>query len=140
MYLKLKHRQKGSALTMAVFIIVVLGLLTTVLIRLLAGSSEATVTEVYGQRALNAAGSGADLYLAELFSDSSINCPDESLSSSPTTTYPLEYCKAEVRCRKLDLSAVNNTIHYRILSSGVCGVAGEIYSREIIVEATDDVN
>ena len=140
MYLKLKHKQKGSALTMAVFIIVVLGLLTTVLIRLLAGSSEATVTEVYGQRALNAASSGADLYLAELFSESPINCPDESLSSSPITTYPLEYCKAEVRCRALDLSAVNNTIHYRILSSGVCDVGGETYSRQIIVEATDDVN
>jgi len=132
-----KNTQQGSALVIAVFIIVVMALLAAVLARLLSGSSMTAVAEVSGQRALNAASSGVELYLAELFSGNSTDCPDTILESSEVTSYPLKYCEAEVRCRRLDLSSLNNTVHYRIKSTGRCDVGEETYRRDVIVEASD---
>lgn len=62
-----KTAQRGSMLVIALFVIIVLGLLGLAMTRLLSAASDTVVYEVLGQRALNAARSGINCALAEEF-------------------------------------------------------------------------
>lgn len=63
----LKKQQQGSALVIAIFVIVVLLGLLLALTRILTSSSESVVYEVLGTRALLAAQSGLELASTQLF-------------------------------------------------------------------------
>jgi MSHA biogenesis protein MshP len=56
--------QRGSMLVIALFVIIVLGLLGLTMTRLLSSSSETIIHEVLGQRALNAARAGINCAVA----------------------------------------------------------------------------
>ncbi|MEE2025916.1 MULTISPECIES: type II secretory pathway component [Alkalimonas] len=105
MYLNIKQ-QAGSALVVAIFVIVVIFGLLLAMSRLLQSSSESVVYEVLGTRALFAAQSGLELAATELFplSEPTANCPD-----NPVTYWfageGLHQCRAWVTCRPSGSSA-----------------------------------
>lgn len=105
-YIHLK-KQQGSALVIAIFIILVMTLLVGALSRLLSSSSENTIYEVLGTRAFFAAQSGIEQGLAQLF----------PVSANST------YCEINVDGRS---PAVNppDTLNIRV-NSGLAGIAAE---------------
>ncbi|HEY9042195.1 MAG TPA: pilus assembly PilX N-terminal domain-containing protein [Rheinheimera sp.] len=96
-----QNKQRGSALVIAVFIIVVMLALVLGLSRLLTSSSETIVYEVQGSRALFAAQSGLEIALPKLFplgSTKVTTCPaniSDPISFSDTA---LNGCKVVVMC------------------------------------------
>lgn len=146
-----RHQQSGSALMIAVFIIVVMSVIGAALTRLLSDSATGAVTEVYGARAHHAAQSGIEIFLTELFplntSGAANICParDENVhiqSLPPYGTYSfnttgLTNCSVQVRCDSLAVTPFVGH-HFRILSTGQCTAAGQTFSRQLLVEARDE--
>ena len=62
-----RKRQQGSALAIAVFVVVVMTMLTVAISRNISASSDQSVQEVLGTRALMAAESGNEIALSALF-------------------------------------------------------------------------
>lgn len=141
---------KGAALPIALFIIVVMALVGAALVRLTTDASQGVVHEVIGQRAYNAARSGAEIFLVQLFAhDSNVNetlCqardpgvlpsqnPDVSPHLNQFTTPGLTDCSAKVFC---DVAEIESTTHFRIVSQGSCDAGGMIYTKELLLEASD---
>ncbi|WP_417665864.1 hypothetical protein [Pseudidiomarina sp.] len=144
------RHQRGAALAVAVFIIVVMSLIGTAMVRILGDSSSATVSEVYGARAQAAARTGAELFLVELFPhDAPVN---SSLCAVRTAAPPavaraeqvfsingLTNCSTTVYCDKAVLSNPYSGEHFRIVAEGICAVGDMTYSKEIMLEASDGV-
>lgn len=140
-------KQKGSALVVAIFIIVVMAILAAVIARVLTISSSASVDEVYGARALQAANSGMQVFLTELFplqqAESEPSGADASACQNPTNPYSFQQatglsgCSSEISCEQISLTDFDVTL-FRITSRGRCAAAERIYSREIMVEAIDE--
>ena len=65
--LKAHRRQSGSALVTAIFVLVIMTLLGSALIRMQSSSAETVVYEVIGTRAYAAAQAGVQWQLTELF-------------------------------------------------------------------------
>lgn len=136
-------KQRGSALVVAIFIIVVMSILAAVIARVLTTTSASSVDEVYGARAFHAANSGAQVFLTSLFplgedgaANSACNStiPVQDFTQSDTA---LKNCTAEVSCEFAEFSEYTLT-HYRIISVGRCTVGDRQYSREVILEAIDE--
>jgi len=144
------RQQRGAALAVAVFIIVVMSLIGMAMVRILGDSSSAMVSEVYGARAHAAARTGAELFLVELFPhDAPVNsslCADRT-ASPPALARPeqaftingLASCSATVYCDKANLSSPYNGVHFRIVTEGRCEVGDMSYSKDIMLEASDGV-
>ncbi len=127
---KLQTKQQGSALMLSLFIIIVLTLLGTTLVKVLSTSSEAIAQEVIGTRALMAANSGmqAELYvLFPLATDAAIPHPVGTCNASNTHGLPasgsdipgLYHCSASTTC---DLYHTQDLVnYYRLTSTGECG-------------------
>lgn len=146
-------KQRGAALAMAVFIIVVLSLVGLSLVKVLNKSTEATVSDVLGTRAEFAAKSAANAFLVDMFdSPSSIDgaeCVTRIPGSAPNQvdTNPSSYsyhpdaqglrqCNADVFC---DSISINQRNHYRIESIAVCDAGDLSYSRNLLIEVSDAV-
>lgn len=138
MSLKANIRQQGSALIVAIFIIVVMSLLAAILARLLTTSSQASVDEVYGIRALHAANSGAQIFLRNLYPQ-----PDNIESSQCTAqsvqfqTPALANCQASISCSERTYTDYNTSI-FRITSQGSCSVGSLQYSRSVVLEVAHE--
>ena len=125
---KMRSTQKGSAMMLAVFVIVVVMLLGITLIEILSTGSEAVSQEVLGTRALAAANSGMQGQLQKLFP---LN------GGAPTFTCPT--LPAAVSIHNYDFTAIaglyqcsarvtfsnyvnhNSIAYYRLKSTGTCG-------------------
>lgn len=128
------HRQRGSALVVAIFVIVVLGLLVSVLSQLLRTSSDSTVVEVYGNRAFMAAQSGLQVAMSELFPLNN-NIADCSEVNSTTVNYSgggLSQCRSDVVCDSFNYSGGDT--HYRLESTGTCEAGNTITTRKVAIE------
>ncbi|GAA5218987.1 hypothetical protein ACFSJ3_16665 [Corallincola platygyrae] len=146
-------RQHGSALLLALFIVIVLVILGGAMTRILGSSSESVTYEVYGVRAMQAAQAGAEAGLATLFTPGAadLHCDgqltsvtDDDFSSS--TIFPalnlsgvegLENCSVvEVQCADLKHQGIT---YYHIISTATCTVGGGstalVISRQVEVEA-----
>lgn len=92
--------QAGSALLLALFIIVVMLALAVGLSRLLVSSSETIVYEVQGSRALQAAQSGLEISLTQVFA---LNASGGSCAAVTATrsfsTAALSDCTATIQCK-----------------------------------------
>ncbi|RUO23469.1 hypothetical protein CWE08_02150 [Aliidiomarina iranensis] len=151
-------RQRGGALAVAIFIIVVMSILGVAMVRILGDLGRATVSDVYGTRAFAAARSGAELFLTDLFP---LDAPvDTSVCSVRDTSIPLDNpftptlsqtfaipglnsCRAEVACDYLDLGAIDSAYtgtHFRIITRGICDAGDMEYSKQVILEAIDEGN
>ena len=131
-----QHKHQGSALVIAIFIIVVMTLLGTALIRMLSTSAESVVYEVIGTRAFNAAQSGLQIKLSQVFplGGGLGTCDGTNEPVDLSMVKGLENC--EVINLTCDLDAtVEGTQYLTVKSTGQCDVAGVITSRTLEVQA-----
>mgnify|MGYP000220793347 CR=1 FL=1 len=132
--------QRGSALMLALFVLTVLLLLGTALMRILSSSSETIVQEVLGTRALAAANSGMQAHLQLLFPHSGAvdTCPADNTYDFDGIS-GLNHCSATVSCTLLfeDTSNLNrkgNFVRYFSLeSTGNCGTGVMVQDSKDIV-------
>lgn len=142
----------GSALMIALFVIVVMAMLAAVMGRFLLDSSEKNTVEVRSVRALLAAQSGLEVALYRLFPNRTAAQPqpsavcESSRMISFTGNPGLVDCQAVVQCRSA--SATYNGVvstGYRLQSVGTCGLRNDLtsaspdfrVSRTLMVEAYD---
>jgi len=129
------NKQKGSALVIAIFIIVVMTLLGSALVRMASSNAKTIAYEVIGTRAFQAAKSGSQRKMSELFPllpNNGVCLGGDEYDFS--TIEGLENCKAvNVGCT--EEATVNGVIYYTITSTGQCNVAGIYTSRKIEIRA-----
>ncbi|WP_172955220.1 MSHA biogenesis protein MshP [Aeromonas sp. CA23] len=145
------RRAGGSALMIALFVIVVMALLAAAMGRFLTDSSEKNTVEVRSVRALLAAQSGLEVILYRLFPNRTLAqpLPPALCDASFVTSFPgnagLAGCRAEVSCARVPVTYNGNVTNgYRLVSTAACGV-GDIdsanpdfaVSRTLAVEAYD---
>ncbi|TMM47828.1 PilX N-terminal domain-containing pilus assembly protein [Colwellia ponticola] len=130
-------QQKGSALVLAIFIIVVMTLLGTALVRMISTNAETIVYEVIGTRAYQAAQAGAQRKLREIFplSSASSTCPVAPSTYSFVNTEGLKGCEATVIVDCKLYQTVNNITYYTVISTGKCSVGEVLTSRTIEIDA-----
>lgn len=145
------NKQQGSALVIAIFIIVVMTLLGTALMRMISASSESVIYEVMGTRAYATAQTGAQWAGREIFPlgvTTAKHCDGSTVSVSnttfvsPQTLSPpigisnndgLKNCTiSKLECADLKYDGV---AYFTITSTGECNVAGIITTRTIVIEA-----
>ena len=137
--------QRGSMLLIGVFIILVMSALGLAVAQLLADSGKTVTYEVFGARAFNAANSGAEKMLSELFpvnsaeeigdsdGDGVLNCPADFVLNV-TNQSGFEGCTADVKCTPFLVTQTAST-HFRIESTGECQGGEYIVQRSVAVEA-----
>ncbi|WP_126775158.1 hypothetical protein [Pseudidiomarina sediminum] len=145
----LRH-QRGAALAIAIFIIVVLSLIGLTVVKMVRDATMSTVVEVYGTRTEAAARSGAELFLTQLFPLSAPTqtalCPVR-VGTTPQTAVltqnlaaaGLDRCSIRVFCDRLDLSAPYQGTHFRIVSQANCHADSMQFSRQLLLEASDGI-
>lgn len=127
--------QRGSAIMVALFVIVIVGLLAAALGRLLLDSGEKVTVEVLGVRALMAAQSGVEQGLYQLYpngvwqattadANGKTGCNKVSTSLS-FSTEGLRGCAATIACTALSVSSGAVT-SYRLTSTGRCNGGGSV--------------
>ncbi|WP_213995016.1 pilus assembly PilX N-terminal domain-containing protein [Arsukibacterium sp.] len=127
-----KTSQQGSALVVAVFIIVVMLAIVLALSRILLSSSDSVVYEVQGTRALFAAQSGMELALTELFPRSgTANCSNWTFNFA---TAGLTGCEAQVQCTAQAIASPQLSQLYQLQSTASCNANEFITSRSIELE------
>jgi len=140
--LRTSNEQRGSALVLALFIIVVTTLLGAALVRMISANSETIAYEVIGTRAYQAAQAGAQRKLSELFPLNTNTPPIPPTAGSCLGSTPynfsmiegLENCQASnVDC--VEGPTVDEITYYTITSTGQCNFAGVFTSRTIEIKA-----
>jgi MSHA biogenesis protein MshP len=129
-------KQKGSAIVIAIFVIVVMALLGAGLVKILASSAESVAYEVIGTRAYAAAQTGAQWQLLEIFphdTDTRTACQSTITEPDFSSVEGLKDCEATVTCN--DDGEFDGTTYYIITSTGQCSVGGVITSRTVEIEA-----
>ncbi len=125
-------RQQGSMLVIALFVIIVLGLLGITLTRLLAASSDSIVHEVLGQRALNAAKSGMDCAVAAEFGT---GC-SQPISHTFNNVAGLANCSYSVMTNnKAVQDGAKTFTHWTFTSTGQCTAGKIIVNRTVYLDA-----
>lgn len=123
-------KQGGSALLMALFILVVLILIGGALMRVLSTSSEAIAQEVIGTRAYMAANSAMQAELQKLFPLNPVNASDFQCDSNPSpydfstsgsNVSGLYHCSAITECNLYATNVATGEKFYRLTSTGKCG-------------------
>ncbi|GJC05430.1 hypothetical protein KAM385_24590 [Aeromonas hydrophila] len=143
--------QRGSAIMVALFVIVIMALLVAAMGRFLVDSGEKNVVEVRGVRALMAAQSGLEIALYRLY-------PNGEWQGQASRCAPIELdftepglaeCQVSITCNKVAVSAAGGTqTGYRFRSEGRCGDPGVnsgpnpdfAVSRTLVAEAYDGGN
>ncbi|MDX7703476.1 MSHA biogenesis protein MshP [Aeromonas caviae] len=115
--------QRGSAILIALFVIVIMALLAAAMGRFLVDSSEKHTVEVRGVRALMAAQSGLEIALYRLYPSGQWQGQQCAASTSLSfTDAGLIGCQAIVTCNKVSVSAAGVTqTAYDFSSEGRCG-------------------
>ena len=129
-------KQKGSALVIAIFIIVVMTLLGSALVKIISSNAETIAYEVIGLRAYQAAQTGAQKKMSALFPLSpALGVCNNSINPDDFSTIKgLENCEAlNVACT--EDATVNGVTYYTITSTGQCTVAGISTSRKVEISA-----
>ena len=143
MYLKYPHytvkKINGSALVVAIFVIIVVSLLGVALVKMLSTESKTIAYEVVGTRALQAAQSGAQWQLQQLFPLDNVAqaCPVGTITrffnNQTNEGRGLFNCQATVTCS--DFIHTNGIRYYQIESAGQCQTGDVITSRIVNIEA-----
>jgi len=131
-----KSKQKGSAIVIAIFVIVVMALLGAALVKILSSSAESVAYEVIGTRAYAAAQTGAQWQLLEVFphnTNAATACKNIIVEPNLSNVQGLEFCQASVSCN--DGGVFKGTTYYVITSVGQCSFGGVITSRTVMIEA-----
>lgn len=119
----------------AVFVIVVMGLLASALFGLFGSASQSSVANVGGARANFAAKTGLQHSFLKLFPTNG----DPADCSPSTLTFVeegLKNCAVVVSCTETALPSLSATL-YRLEATGSCELGTDTYTRRILAEATD---
>jgi MSHA biogenesis protein MshP len=133
-------QQAGSALVIAIFVIIVLSVLGASLVKMLDSSQESVAYEVLGTRAYTAALSGLQWQLAEVFplNEVATECKSdvEIDDSTPAfdTVQGLAQCRVSVSCDAFTPNS-GDIRYYTITATGTCDINGEKTSRKLAVDA-----
>ena len=133
---QVSNKQKGSAIVIAIFVIVVMALLAAGLVKILSASAESVAYEVIGTRAYAAAQTGAQWQLLEIFphnSNTSTACKSNIIEPDLSNVEGLRFCTVTVACD--DNGVFDGTTYYVITSTGQCSFGGVITSRTVEIEA-----
>lgn len=138
------EKQAGSAIIIAIFVIIIISLLGAALVSLQRDSAKGTSYEVYAARAYLSAYSAGEVALAKLFPLGETD-PDEtncSVASPAKITVTLTSdtgfngCTADYTC--LILSGDSNLpTRYKIDSTAVCKNSQTVTRRKVTVEAVN---
>lgn len=137
------QKQAGSAIVLAIFVIVIISMLGAALVSLQQDGAKGTSYEVYASRAYLSAYSASELALVSLF-------PLNSTSADTTTCTGAEFpvsldssdtgfhgCTANYQCQILSpVSSASLPTRYNIISTAVCENAQTVTRRQIMVEAS----
>lgn len=141
-------RQSGSAIILAIFVIIIISLLGAALVSLQRDSAKGTSYEVYAARAYLSAYSASEVALATLFpldtSDAdATNCrlPAEAqvdISVPLGGDSGFHGCTAHYQCQILNPpNASSLPTRYQVVSTAVCENAQTVTRRQITVEAVN---
>lgn len=131
---KVKH--SGSALVIAIFVLVIMTLIGSALIRMQSSSAETVVYEVMGTRAYAAAQTGIQWQLTQIFplnTTGATLCSTNIVEPTISGVTGLENCSFKISCDS-SISHVD-VQYYTIKSTGSCDVAGVVTSRTIEIQA-----
>ena len=136
--LKAHKKQSGSAVLIAIFVVIVISLLGASLSSLQRDNAESTSFEVYAARAYLSAYSASEIALTELFPLSSTG---DCLAVIAAPTLPVNNvgfheCRANVVCTSTAASAGIGT-RYKVVSTAVCETGDIISRRQVTVKATE---
>lgn len=122
------HKQQGSMLVIALFIIVVMTLLVASMSKLLQSSSEAVSLEVLGTRAFFAAQSGMERAVALIYpldiQDVQVSiaaCSTDMIDPNFDQASGLVSCDVAVNCTSKESSVEPGVYHFWLSSTGSCG-------------------
>ena len=144
-------------LIISVFVLVVMAVLAIAMNRMLSSSSDTLVHEVFGLRALQAARSGLETKLTQIFplggaTDSS-SCDiydidgnlqtDRPVVTQPLTGDGLAFCQYQHQCSRFtyhvdedDMAGdPDDLTYFRLSSTGICQVDDRVVSRTLSVDA-----
>jgi MSHA biogenesis protein MshP len=123
-----RHSQDGLGLVGAIFVIVVVSLLSVAMSRMLEADKLAQSYEILGLKAFLAAESGAQLGVNRLMPpDSGGSCSDRTFSFEAAS---LRFCTAAVTCT---LTSANGENFYTLSSLGQCAAGDFTASRSLEV-------
>ena len=139
-------KQQGGALTIAVFVIVVMSLLSIAISRSISASSGQSAHEVLGTRALLAAEAGNELTLNAIFPRAAgaavpnQACPADSSIRFPVQAEGLRNCVVTATCRSFSPpGATGNDIYYFLESTGVCKGHLQNNNTDFECQSTDSI-
>lgn len=122
------HQQSGLGLVGAIFVIVVVSLLSVAMSRMLEADKIAQSYEILGLKALLAAESGAQLGVNRLMPpDSAGSCADRTFAFEANS---LRFCTAVVSCTA---TTAGGEDYFTVSSRGECDSGGFIASRTLEV-------
>ena len=142
------RKQQGSAIIIAIFVIVIISLLGAALVSLQRDSAQGASYEVFASRAYLSAYSASEVAMITLFPLGSseavaTNCNESSALTTITVALDeddagFHSCSASYQCEILIPSDTEGLpTRYRIVSTAVCENAQTITRRQITVEAVD---
>lgn len=136
-------KQQGSMIVMALFVIVVVGLLASALINIISASSNSTLHQVYGLRAKQAAESGIqDLMFSSFPTDgSAVACNTTQFSpASFSDVKGLSTCSYRATCvtETISFGSVDR-LHFKFSSTGSCEINTHIVNRTLSVDAVQEI-
>ena len=138
------NTQSGNMVIMALFLIVVIGLLAGALVSIISASSNSTIHQVYGLRAQQAAQVGVQSLL-----ESSFPVGGSPQSCNQTITNPvsmssvngLQSCSFSATCVTNTISFANVDYQYfKYSSTGSCVVDTSVISRTLSVDAMQEIS
>jgi MSHA biogenesis protein MshP len=140
-----RSKQRGSMLVIALFVIVVLALLGATMTRMITASSQSTIVELSGLRALTAAQTGAQLLLQQTFPlNAPINACNTTISSTASfsgysSIQGVQSCAFEASCTTSEVEKAGETNnYYRFSSTGQCTVGDIVVTRQVLLDAMQE--
>ena len=128
-------KQRGSMLVIALFILIVLAILGVAMLKMLAASADSVVSEVYGQRALNAARSGVERAISGAFPLSGVSSCPATYNITFTNTPGLLNCNYASACDVISVDDSGDVYQYfRFTAQGSCIAGDTVVSRNVSVE------
>jgi len=135
--------QQGNMTMMALFVIVVIGMLSMALIKIVSSASNTMLHQVYGLRAHQAAQVGVQSMLQSSFpvGGSANTCNQTITSPSSFSSVPgLTNCAFQASCETTNIQFANvDYLYYKFSSTGSCSVDTNVVSRTISVDAMQEV-
>ncbi|MFC6441198.1 hypothetical protein [Bowmanella sp. JS7-9] len=138
-----QQTQAGNMLVMAVFVILVMTMLSLAIVNILSSASQSVIYEVLGLRAQHVARSSLETHLAQVFrADGTLDiaaCDAPlNLDFSASTIVSVQGCVAQSSCRSQVYTSGDGVVtHLMFNSDGQCTSGNTVASRSIAVDAVE---